>query len=102
MRLPDGTDASGVRISLKGAESAATVEAGYVRLPALAPGEQAVVTFPLKQYSTEEQAAGKTYRVAWKGNTVLSLEPRGEKMPLYTNRAGFRAQQPPSCMPRHP
>jgi len=71
-------------------------------LPDFAPGEQAIVTFPLKHYSGEEQAAGKTYRVAWKGSTVLSLEPRGEKMPLYANRAGFRADQPPLCLPRYP
>ncbi len=102
MRLPDGADAGGVRVSRKGTELAATAEAGYIRLPDLAPGEQAVVTFPLRSESSDEQAAGKTYRVAWKGSTVLGLEPRGEKMPLYTNRAGLRADHPPLCLPRYP
>jgi len=102
VRLPDGTDLRTVRLQRDVAESAVTIVGGYARLPELAAGESAALSFALPSTETDETAAGKVYHVKWKGNTVLGLEPRGERMPLYTHRASFVESQAPLCAPRYP
>ena len=45
------------------------------------------LTFPLKKYETTEQAAGVEYRVQWKGSSVPSRAPAGNRVPLYAHRS---------------
>ena len=102
VRLPDGTDLRSVRLQRGAAELQVTIVGGYARLPELAPGERATLYFGLSPAETDETAAGKVYHVKWKGSTVLGLEPRGERMPLYTHRASFVEPGAPLCVPRYP
>jgi len=104
LRLPDGADLNDVRVqrSLYSRESAATLDGQYVIIPDVAVGERTDVIFRLKEYDTAETAAGARYQVRWKGSTVLALEPKGPRVPLYTHRASLRKSKTPQCPPRYP
>jgi hypothetical protein len=112
LRLPDGAEASGARArrvspplaagSGPGPDgSPAAMEGAYAVLRGLAPGDRIELTFPLREYETVENAQGKSYRVKWKGSAVLSLDPPGEKVPLYKDRGKLRGTAPESG-PRYP
>jgi hypothetical protein len=112
LRLPDGAEAARARwrrvLEAKAAEggpgadgSPAVMEGPYAVLRGAAPGERIELTFPLREYETVEEAQGKSYRVKWKGSAVLSLDPPGEKVPLYKDRGRLRGAAPESG-PRYP
>jgi hypothetical protein len=92
LRLPEGAEAAdAVAFCLKPDERrdrqvALLVEGSYVLVPALAAGERVELRFPLREHETTETAAGTTYRVRWKGSSVVSLAPRGARVPLYAAR----------------
>ncbi len=103
LRLPDGTDLNVVRVQRSPSQESATVlEGQYVIIANVGAGEAIEVVFGLKQYETTETAAGVRYRVRWKGSTVIDLEPKGTRVPLYTHRASLLESSTPSCAPRYP
>jgi hypothetical protein len=109
LRMPDGADLTKLRVqrwvtgkSGSKGNSRPEVHGAYVRIPRVSPGETIEVLFPLREYETVEQAAGKEYRVTWKGSSVLSLSPAGKRVPLYTHRSGLTEAEAPLCAPRYP
>ncbi len=100
LRLPDGADPNSVRV--QSSASPARMEGPYVIIPGAGAGERIELTFHLKEYETVETAAGARYQVRWKGSTVLSLEPKGAKVPLYAHRGCLREDKAPLCPPRYP
>jgi hypothetical protein len=108
LRLPDGADPNGARVQRSGAsetrsrESAAVLEGKYVIIPDVKAGERTDVTFRLKEYETVETAAGVRYQVRWRGSSVLALEPKGTRVPLYVNRASLLESRTPLGEPRYP
>jgi hypothetical protein len=57
------------------------------------------MTFPLAITTREEQAAGQTYRVVWKGSTVVYLEPEGSGAPTYRRPEWLSPAAPQSPWP---
>jgi DUF1680 family protein len=108
VRLPDGTEPAAARVRRTlaghepGSESAAQVHAQYAAIRNVQPGEQIELTFPLLEYDTVEQARADSYKVRWKGSSVLRLEPAGPKVPLYSKRAWLKDHEPPRSAPRYP
>jgi len=100
LRLPDGVDSNSVRVQRS--SSPTQVDGHYVIIPGVGAGERIDVLFRLKEYDTVETAAGVRYQVHWKGSTVLDLEPKGARVPLYTHRAALRESKTPQCAPRYP
>jgi hypothetical protein len=49
-------------------------------------GERITVTFPLPETVTDESAAGRVYRVRWRGDDVIGIEPEGRIRPMYPTR----------------
>jgi hypothetical protein len=82
VRLPDGVDLAQARLGGRPAQ----LEGRYAISTNVAPGERVNLTFPLQEYETTETAKGVNYQVCWRGSSVLSLEPRGARVPLYANR----------------
>jgi len=109
LRLPDGTDLAGVTFQnyagnasdARKAEEHPNMDGQYAIISNLAASQGFELLFPLNEYETLERAAGKNYRVQWKGSTVLSLVPPGEKVPLYAHRAMLRNAKAPLCAPRY-
>jgi len=108
LRLPDGADPNGAHVrrfspsGTPGRESVPTLEGKYAMIPDVSVGERADLTFPLREYETVETANGVQYKVRWKGNAVLALEPRGTRVPLYARRGSLRESKAPLCAPRYP
>jgi len=108
LRLPDGADPNTARVrrlipsETHGRESAAVLEGKYVTIPDVKVGEKADVTFRLREYETVEIAAGVRYQVCWRGSSVLALEPKGTRVPLYVDRASLGKSKAPLAEPRYP
>jgi hypothetical protein len=71
-------------------------------VPKVVQGEEVEVLFPLRSYETEETAAGTTYKVRWKGSSVVELSPPGTRYPLYTNRVDLQKNPVALAAPRYP
>jgi hypothetical protein len=77
-------------------------EGQYALVEDVREGEQVELRFDLDQYETSERAAGKEYRVGWKGSTVTSLTPPGSRVPLYQSRTSLLKEAAPVSAPRYP
>jgi hypothetical protein len=66
------------------------------------PGEILELAFKLRQYETTEHAAGRDYRVEWKGSSVTGISPAGTKEPLYAKRSRLQGSVAPVCAARYP
>ncbi|MBN1422578.1 MAG: prolyl oligopeptidase family serine peptidase [Planctomycetes bacterium] len=55
----------------------------YVALGHLAGGDRVQVRFPLEETVTEERIGNMTYRIRWRGNTVVRVDPPGREWPLF-------------------
>src|SRR5438105_10285632 len=82
----------GVGARAASGEAAALFEENCALIENVLAGEKIVLTFPLKYYETVERAAGKEYCAQWNGNSVLALEPPGEKVPLYPTGESAKPQ----------
>jgi len=54
----------------------------YLTLGRLASGARIQVRFPLEERVTNEQFAGRRYRIVWRGNYVIQLNPPEAKIPM--------------------
>lgn len=108
LRLPGGADFSHVQTSRKKdraeklLKTAVAIENSYAIIEKLQPGEVIVLTFPLKEFETREHAGGHEYRVRWKGNAVVSIDPPGKVFPLYQNEDQLLSAPAPTSAPRYP
>jgi hypothetical protein len=55
----------------------------YVDLGVGNPGDMIKVVFPISERTVKEKIANKDYTLVIRGNTVISIEPAGEKCPFY-------------------
>jgi hypothetical protein len=52
-------------------------------------GDMLTMTFPISTRTVREKIGPKTYTLGVKGNTVISIDPGGKRMPLYLDRAKY-------------
>jgi len=71
---------------------------GYLDLGLIAQGELVSLSFPLITREAEETVSGQTYQVRWRGDTVVGIEPRGTRYPLY-ERTWMENDVPPMISP---
>ncbi|MGA3326601.1 MAG: twin-arginine translocation signal domain-containing protein [Terriglobia bacterium] len=86
VRVPDFMAPEDLTVEVNGAKVAAKVFGNYLELGPHAPGHSLRIAYPLR-LATEEVEIGNPgfrhyrYRVTWKGDTVVRMEPLG---PQYT------------------
>jgi hypothetical protein len=86
VRVPDFVDTKDLAVEVNGSKLAATVFGDYLELGPRNPGDSLRISYPLP-IATEEEEIGNPgfrhyrYRVTWKGDTVVRMEPIG---PQYT------------------
>jgi hypothetical protein len=120
LRIPDGSDLPGIRVGRRGLEGARETSLGagrspgdkasspemdgrYALISGVAAGERVEVTFPLQEHETVETAKGATYKVKWRGSSVVSIDPPGTKVPLYAGRRRLLdGTAAPLTRPRYP
>ena len=67
-------------------------EGRYVSVGAGNAGERISVRFPIAERTASERIGRVTYKLVLKGNTVVSMDPPGEYVPLYQDRAKYRKE----------
>jgi hypothetical protein len=106
VRLPDGADSGATRVyrstSPDDPHGVRAWDGPYALVERAAPGESIELFFPLREYDTVEHARTNTYNVHWKGSWVLSLQPPGPKVPLYSKRQALGIATTPLSAPRYP
>ncbi len=55
----------------------------YLKLDELTKGQEVTVTYPLKKEQKMERIGGREYELSWRGDTVISISPKGKVYPLY-------------------
>jgi len=65
----------------------------------LAAADVVSVNYPMEARQGWEVIGGNTYRLKWKGDTVVAIEPPGELRPLY-QRSRFEKRAAPAAPPR--
>lgn len=101
VRLPRSAAAASVRVQHNGAPATVPVREGYVSLPRAQPGDAVEVRFAL-DYSEEKFHLGyQSYRIRYRGDTVVSIEPPGKICPLY-DRGWASQAAPPVAEPPLP
>ena len=108
LRLPADTDRTAARAIRRPTAEASSgsvkvaMEGTYAIFDSVAAGEWIELEFPLRSATTVDTAAGVQYRVQWKGNAVVSLDPAGAKAPLYAKRQQELREPVDLTAPRYP
>ena len=81
---------------------------GSVQVDGLVAGAEVTIGFPLAEHDETVHVLGDQYRVSWRGDTVMAIDPPGRAGPLYRRRTapdaagaphpngnGRRASRPP-------
>jgi hypothetical protein len=91
IRLPEWVDKSKVAVTVDGASQTFSWRGDYVQLGDLMMGQEVTVTYPLREltetfYLIPEKGSpmeSNRYTITWKGDTVISISPKGQYYPLY-------------------
>lgn len=66
----------------------------YIRISNLKPNDQVTVSYPMVEQEEVVRVLHDEYKVRWRGNTVVSIEPPGKIGPLY-QRAHLKKEKAP-------
>jgi hypothetical protein len=84
VRIPDWVAADKISIHVNDERYPVDLLASnYIKLQRLKPGDSVLIEYPLRMLQTKEIVSGDTYRVRWRGDTVVSVNPSGEIYPLF-------------------
>ncbi len=83
LRQPEGVAKEDVQLFVNGNPVVPVPLGSAFVVENLSAGDIIEMQFPTPVCVRTEQVAGKEYVVSWKGNSVVSLEPRGGKYPTY-------------------
>jgi hypothetical protein len=98
VRVPDFVEPSAIVVETNGAKAPFKVFGNYLELGQHMRGETIKITYPLP-FTTEEAEIGNPgfrhyrYRVTWKGDTVVRMEPLGNE--YATGYSDFDSKQVP-------
>jgi hypothetical protein len=85
VRVPEWIESGSalVNATLNGNALPLAWEGRYVRADAVNAGDRLQVTFPISTRTVRQSIAGVDYTLEIRGNTVVSMSPGGENIPLY-------------------
>ena len=85
MRMPEWVTGESKQVSceVNGRPQSIRWQGRYVELGHAKPGDMISVKFPISERTVQETIGGVTYKLAIRGNTVLSIDPPGYNGPLY-------------------
>jgi Beta-L-arabinofuranosidase, GH127 len=67
----------------------------YIDLGTVNPGDKVTVEFPISEQTIRERIGPVTYTLVLRGNTVVSIDPKGKNVPLYQGRERYRSNATP-------
>ena len=93
IRLNNWIDQDRVSCTIGGKNASFSWEGRYIDLGRVNDGQTVTIRFPIQE-RTEKLRTGKlVYRVTFRGNDVVSVEPRGKNYALY-QRDHYRFERP--------
>jgi DUF1680 family protein len=94
VRVPAGVWPGECRVSIDGRMVRAEVEGRYLVFRDLQPGQVLRVSYPLREQWRQYSIGGQEYQGLWRGNTLLEIEPPGERYPIYRRRQLLESPAP--------
>jgi hypothetical protein len=94
LRLPPAIATSTIQATINARPVQGAVYGGHCQISGLQPGDALVVRYPLVERRETHIVAGRTYVTAWRGQTVMNIEPAAERCPSYQRRFVEQSQQP--------
>ncbi len=98
LRAPDWAKREELAVLLDGAPAAWRFENGYAVVPEARAGSRISLRYPLRELEEEVSAGGEKFRVRWRGDAVIAVDPPGAREPAYRNRP--REKGPAPLAPR--
>ncbi|HUY12172.1 MAG TPA: hypothetical protein VMX16_00895 [Terriglobia bacterium] len=101
VRLPDWLEPHAVKIDGHAGLQVEPGEANHLRIGVSRENARVTLRFNQPESRMETVVAGRSYRVRWRGDTVVDLGPAGQPYPIY-QRASFRSDHAPmrnGCLP---
>lgn len=83
VRLPEGTAADAIRVAVNGADVPVRTETGVIHLSRMPSGTVIDIRYPLAERTETREVAGLTLTASWRGNTLITLDPPGDRYPIY-------------------
>jgi len=83
-----------IKATRNGSALPLTWQGRYVKATALNAGDRVQVAFPINDRTVKQTIAGVEYTLDIRGNTVVSMSPGGENIPLY-KREHLKADKAP-------
>ena len=83
IRIPSYVDKNNLRISLNGSQAVCECKGDWIRLGNLQNGDNVLLLFNLPEREEEVFLGYKEYKVLYRGDTVMNIEPHGNIYPLY-------------------
>jgi hypothetical protein len=92
VRAPQWVESRSPQIvcQVNGAARSLGWEGRYVEVGAVKARDKVALTFPISERTVKEKIGPVTYTLIVKGNTVVSIDPRGKNVPLYQDRERYR------------
>jgi hypothetical protein len=83
VRIPKWIAAEKLSVSLDGQALRPKIAGSWLRIEDARPGSRIELSFPIPERRTEEEIGGMTYRLSWRGITLMKIEPPGEIYPIF-------------------
>ena len=83
IRLPGHANTSDACVHINDAKTPAMWQGQYAVFDGLQAGQTASLVYPLREDRRSYDIAGQTYIAAWRGHTVMDMQPPGTQHPIY-------------------
>jgi len=100
LRAPGWVDRARVRCRVDGREVKTVWNGNYVQFSGAKAGQRLSLEFPQSTETRSEKLDGREYRVRWRGDTVVALDPPGVHVPIL-ERPWFEKDEVPQRQEPH-
>jgi hypothetical protein len=94
VRIPAYALPSEISTRIDGTTVSAARRGCYVVFEHLRPGQHVTIEYPLHRRSQTYEIAGRAYKADWLGNTLIEIQPPGERYPIYRRRDLVQREPP--------
>lgn len=82
VRIPSWAERGSIRLRVEGEQRTATYEDTWLVVDNVPGGKTVSVELPLVEREMTEKIKERTYRVLWRGDTVVAMSPKGTVEPM--------------------
>ena len=83
VRIPSWADRGKLRVNVGERQHPAAREDAWLVVDNVPAGKSVSVELPLPEREAAEKILGRTFRVLWRGDTVVAMSPKGTVEPMY-------------------